>query len=463
MFGSNAAITVSGAANNGFVSGLTAADLFDTGSLDLIGIVDYPNPAGGQLTVFTNNGSGIFGTDLLLGVPNSGGLNVVGSVAVADVNGDGKPDVITLTHTTTSSETLTIYTNNGAGGFSTNFTQQISTGFFTGLGGSVIAADLAGNGRTELVVLIPGAPWKFTVFTNVGVAGPFLPQNSISNITYTVGNNVDSMIAADVTGDGKLDLIFANNTFPGTLTVMTNSGNGVFGLGSSPVVGAFPSALAAADVNSDGKLDLITANFGPVTNSSDFRGPLSYGTLSVLTNNGSGLFTNLATTFSTGPGPTAVIALDVNGDGKPDLITANTTTFSNQSTVFYGTGGNSLSVLLNTSNSVNLVAFQTAPSYTGITYGQYMNTPGLSGVEATNLAGVVVAGSFTFTNPFPPAGTATYPVTFAATPPTDYQPVTVNVSVTVSQLVVILRGTRAYDTTTNCVHNSLSVSNRVNS
>jgi len=89
-------------------------------------------------------------------------------------------------------------------------------------------------------------------------------------------------VAADVNGDGKMDLISANlgpSAMPigTTLTVLTNNGSGLFALSSSPTVGPGPNAVVAADVNGDGKVDLISANFG--TN-----------TLTVLTNNGSGGF-----------------------------------------------------------------------------------------------------------------------------------------------------------------------------
>ena len=82
-----------------------------------------------------------------------------------------------------------------------------------------------------------------------------------------------------------------------------------FNLSSTNVVGNDPNSVAAADVNGDGKVDLICANY--------------YGnSLSVLTNNGSGVFV-LSGTYPVGTYPVPVIAADVNGDGKVDLICGN--------------------------------------------------------------------------------------------------------------------------------------------
>ena len=122
-----------------------------------------------------------------------------------------------------------------------------------------------------------------------------------------VGSDPECVIAADVNGDGKLDLISAN-FHDGTLTVLTNNGSGDFVLSSSPFVGMAYS-VCAADVNGDGKLDLIAPNF--------------YGSsLMVLTNDGTGGF-ELASTPTVGADPDSVCAADVNGDGKVDLICAN--------------------------------------------------------------------------------------------------------------------------------------------
>lgn len=96
-----------------------------------------------------------------------------------------------------------------------------------------------------------------------------------------------------------------------TLTVLTNDGSGGFALNATLTVGHGAAWVAAADVNGDGSMDLISANSGD-------------NTLTVLTNNGSGIFT-LAATIAVGALPFCVTAADVNRDGRLDLITANRT------------------------------------------------------------------------------------------------------------------------------------------
>src|SRR5580765_7772554 len=85
-------------------------------------------------------------------------------------------------------------------------------------------------------------------------------QVVFTNFTYHLGSFPQCVAAGDVNGDSYVDLIGAN-TIDGTVTVLTNTGSGLFGTNST--VPAGPGSLfcvAAADVNGDGKLDLIGAN-----------------------------------------------------------------------------------------------------------------------------------------------------------------------------------------------------------
>ncbi|HTY88340.1 MAG TPA: VCBS repeat-containing protein [Candidatus Acidoferrum sp.] len=242
-------------------------------------------------------------------------------LAVADINGDGEPDLVCADYGSGPGYpgTLTVLTNNGHGRLTVNATAAVGS-----MPTCVVAADLNGDGRLDLVCA--DWYWALYVLINNGLGGFNSP--SILN----TGGYTSSVIATDVDGDGRVDLISAKNLST-TLTVMTNSGSS-FGFHAAPAVGTRPHGLAVADVNGDGKVDLISAN--------------EDGTLTVLTNDGSG---NLAASAAptVGGTPVSVAAADINGDGKVDLICANWT--GNALTVFTNDGSGNFG--LNTMLSAN--------------------------------------------------------------------------------------------------------------
>ncbi len=290
-FGSNAAY----ATGYGTTS-VAAADVNGDGKVDLIcanqglQFVVLSN----SVTVFTNNGNGGFTLSVTL---NAG--TRPHSVAAADVNGDGKVDVVCANASSSfpGGNTLTIFTNNGNGNFA------LSTSFGINSLLSVIAADVNGDGWMDLIT----GGGALSVFTNNQTGGFVLA------FSQAVARNPLSVAAADLNRDGRLDLCCVNSTTT-TLTIFTNNGGGSFVLSSTPTVGFEPAAVTAADVNGDGWPDLISANF--VAN-----------TLSVLTNDGSGGFA-LANTCAVGLSPDSVAVADLNRDGRGDLICANQNSFS---------------------------------------------------------------------------------------------------------------------------------------
>jgi hypothetical protein len=324
---------------------VTAADVNGDGKVDLI----CANFGNNTLSVLTNDGSGGFVLASTLDV----GDDPI-SVTAADVNGDGKVDLICANYYSPSSpsyNTLTVLTNDGSGGF------VIASAPVVGLyPQSVTAADVNGDGTADLVC----ANWGYntlSVLTNAG-SGDFVLSS-----TLNVGVQPISVTTADVNGDGKVDLICANHG-TNTLSVLTNDGSGGFVLASSPVVGRLPYSITAADVNGDGKVDLICANLGD-------------GTLSVLTNDGSGVFV-LASSPVVGRAPISVTTADVNGDGRPSLICANSS-------------DNTLSVLFNTSPfGPGAIATATALVTNGFVVAATITDAG--GYDYTNVQVVQIVG-----------------------------------------------------------------------
>jgi len=285
IFTSNASYSV-GAANSS-PQQVVAADINGDDKVDLI----CANQNTNTLTVYTNNGSGGF---VLASTPSVGTGNPAPTSVAAFTNVDGKVDLVSANANTS---TLSILTNNGSGGFALASLPVVGSNPY-----SVIAADVSGNGRMDLISANFGNGGTLSVLTNNGSGGFVLAA------TYPVGTNPRSVVAADVNGDGKVDLISAN-TGADTLTVYTNNGSGGFALSGTYGVGSQPWSVTAADINGDGKVDLISANEGT-------------DTLTIYTNSGSGGFT-LASTLTVGSGPESAAVVDVNNSGLMDLISAN--------------------------------------------------------------------------------------------------------------------------------------------
>jgi hypothetical protein len=269
---------------------VVAADVNGDGKLDLISA----SSIGQSVTVLTNNGTGLFGSNATINVGTEPDF-----VVAADIKGEGKPDLITANG---DDKTLTVFTNNGSGGFGSNAT--LNVGAFIQ---DFAVADINGDGSLDLIA--PNfVSNSLAVFTNDG-SGVFGFSTNIPAVSPFC------VVAADVNADGKPDLITAN--VENTLTVFTNNGSGGFGSNATLRLGFLsqgsPVCVVAADLSGEGKSDLITVNF---------YDSQSYGTMTLLTNNGSGIF-GIFTTMQVGIDPTWVVAADVNGDGKLDLIEAN--------------------------------------------------------------------------------------------------------------------------------------------
>jgi hypothetical protein len=231
------------------------------------------------------------------------------SVAIGDLNGDGKSDLVTANQ---SSASISVLLGNGLDGFGakTDFTVGTSPTW-------VAIGDLNGDGKPDVVASNFSANTVSVLIGNgAGGLGP--------KADSPLGNNPRAGALADLNGDGKLDLVVANQT-DNTVSVLLGNGAGGFGAKTDFTTGTQPVAVAIGDVNGDGKLDLAVANYFS-------------NTVSVLLGNGAGGF-GAKTDFATGSFPRAVALADLNGDGKLDLAVANQSDNTVSVLIGNGSGG----------------------------------------------------------------------------------------------------------------------------
>lgn len=238
-----------------------------------------------------------------------------------DVDNDGKLDLVVAD---AGEFAITVYRNQsatGAIGFSNAIRMidpdkiRVPTG--------VAAGDLDGDGKPELVASAQGAGW-IVVLPNNTAAGSITPASFLAPLIYVCGPQPDDVLVADLDGDHRLDLAVVNGldhpTAGNLVTILRNLGNpGPLTLASmSPRVSlpvpARPQRLEAADLDGDGKLDLVSVHQGAA--SLNVRPNLSSpGSLST-----NSFAPNL--TLPTGVSTTGVQFGDLNGDGKTDILTA---------------------------------------------------------------------------------------------------------------------------------------------
>ncbi len=191
--------------------------------------------------------------------PSPGSPLVVGagpqSIAIGDVNGDGNPDIATAN---SAGNSVTVLRGNGSGGF----TAASMSPFAVGAGPRAIAiADLNGDGLPDIVTA-NSADNTVTVLLNNGSGGFAAAPGS----PFTVGTQPESLVIADVNNDGFPDIVTANVN-DSTVTLLLGNGLGGFSPapGSPFTVGTGPHSVATADFNGDGNADIVTANSGSNT------------------------------------------------------------------------------------------------------------------------------------------------------------------------------------------------------
>jgi len=297
--------TVSFSLATNFAAGLNPSsvaigDLNGDGKPDLA----VANVSSGTVSILLGAGAGAFGPATGFAV---GFLPFF--VTIGDLNGDGKPD---LAVANVGSNTVSILLGDGAGAFGPATDSAVGSNPF-----SIAIGDLNGDGKLDLAVSAGGS---VSILLGTG-AGAFGPATSFAVGSGTLSGAV-SVAIGDFNGDGKPDLAVANLS-SNTVSILLGTGAGGFGPATNfPVAGLAASTVAIGDLNGDGVLDLAVAN-------------QSSNNVSVLLGTGTGAF-GPAANFAVGSQPFSVAIGDLNGDGKPDLAVANIG--SNTVSILLGTG-----------------------------------------------------------------------------------------------------------------------------
>lgn len=258
------------------------ADLNGDGRLDLVTAND------GSISILLGNGDGTFGAASTYAFGDTNPRNAV----IGDFNKDGKPDVAV----TTLDSSVYLFLGNGDGTFQPAQTIVPAPGtshYYT----TLAAADFNGDGNLDLALQGAGG---IVLYLGNG-DGTFQPGVTVSPASANYG----LLAAADLNHDGKPDLVTVGSQ---TLVVFLGNGDGTFRLVSSPLPNIDAMALAVGDFDGDGIPDVaITIVWG----------------LDVFLGNGDGTFrtgpTQPSLPYPTSSPGNCLIAGDFNGDGKLDL------------------------------------------------------------------------------------------------------------------------------------------------
>src|SRR5581483_1505577 len=282
------------------------------------------------LTVTTGGMTAFSRTPFLVTYPNDGSLSFdeqlilptypnQAQYLVADIDGDGKPDVLSFA---SGSESVSVFRNTSTPGVlnSNSFAPRVDIPIADAT--YIAVADIDGDGKPDLIAVTPvgsSGSNTVTIYRNISQPGTINTNVFAPGAVFLVGTDCKSIFVADFDGDGKPDILA--NSEP--ITVLRNtSAPGVidansFEAAQSPIgnlsAAFWNNSVAVADIDGDGRPDLIY---------SVYPGGVS-GTVNVLLNNTVGTnisFGGPSASFANGDYPVGAIVGDLYADGIPSPL-----------------------------------------------------------------------------------------------------------------------------------------------
>ena len=301
-------------------SSIASGDLTGTGTTDLV----VANYVAGNVSVLLQTGPGSGQYQTAMNVATGGNPN---DVVIVDLNGDGKKDIVAADNANSGRVVILLQDPASPG----HFLAPVALAT-TNAAASVAVGDLNGDGKPDIVAATSdanGNNGKIVVFYQ----DPANPGSFLAPVSFAGGAQPSSVKIADLNGDSLPDLAVANlgpgsdgTGASGATVVMQDAANpGSFLAPVTYSAQAGTVHIVVADMDLDGKPDLVTANVGPSPT----------GSVSVLLQDPTrpGVFQAAQSVAGFGQ-PLAVAVADLNNDGRPDVAVAdgNTVTVMYQST-----------------------------------------------------------------------------------------------------------------------------------
>jgi hypothetical protein len=293
---------------------LLAGDVDGDGKIDLIA----PDEAGNQVLIYRNISVGGLLTSNSFAAPVAFNVGMSPrNIALRDLDGDGRPD---LASANIGDQTVSILKNIGAAGVID--TNTFAPQFVLPTGSQphdLTFGDLDGDGKPDLAVNNYSSPFV-SLFRNVSVTGVLDTNSFEGRVDLPAPLYCNSVVMGDMDADGKLDLLIGTAIGNNEVSVFRNvSTSGSLTTNSFAPHLDFPAAgwvdtVAVGDLNGDGKLDVLAVN-------------QMNSTVSIFENVGTGSFSSNSLAprvdYVSGSNPYSVSVVDLDGDGRPDVLFNN--------------------------------------------------------------------------------------------------------------------------------------------